>query len=294
VTHSYASARPSPLPRVDESIKLTDGRRLAYAEWGPPDGRPLIFFHGRPGSRLFCPDTLATNDANVRFISFDRPGYGRSDPAPPQQSIVDAVADVEGLVDQLELDQVLAVGWSGGGPRALAFAALAPQRVATVAVICSPGRPVVGDGSAEAEELGRLVAQDPVWHRDAVRERCQWLADDPLELLRLTERFDPDVLTAPGMRDAFEAWMLEAGRIGIEGYIDDWIAEVLPQVDLAAVATPTQIWFGELDPIVPPEHAEILAALLQRSTTNGCPSCRHFVPVAHWPEILNQLTAPHL
>ena len=79
--HSYEMARPSHTPRLDGLVDLADERRLAYAEWGPQDGTPLIFFHGTPGSRLFCPDEPGTNNAGVRFIAFDRAGYGRSDVA---------------------------------------------------------------------------------------------------------------------------------------------------------------------------------------------------------------------
>lgn len=69
-------------PTRDESIRLPDGRALAYAEWGDPDGRPVFFLHGMPGSRLLMPDPNAAAEEHVRVITADRPGMGRSNPQP--------------------------------------------------------------------------------------------------------------------------------------------------------------------------------------------------------------------
>jgi len=65
---------------VDRAVRLADDRVVQIAEWGTPDRPPVVFMHGTPGSRLFCPDLAATERAGVRLISFDRAGYGRSDP----------------------------------------------------------------------------------------------------------------------------------------------------------------------------------------------------------------------
>jgi pimeloyl-ACP methyl ester carboxylesterase len=67
---------------VDADLMLADGRRLGYAVWGEPEGQPALLFHGSPGSRLFCPDPVATAAAGVRLVTVDRPGYGRSAAAP--------------------------------------------------------------------------------------------------------------------------------------------------------------------------------------------------------------------
>src|SRR4029453_3352204 len=90
------------LPGADRVLTLRDGRALAHAEWGALQGRPLMLFHGRPGSRLFCPDEDATNAAGVRLITIDRPGYGRSDPN-PGRTLLDWADDVEELTHLLEL-----------------------------------------------------------------------------------------------------------------------------------------------------------------------------------------------
>src|SRR5688500_1262034 len=85
--HRPRQSRPVSTPALDPNrdavIRLRDGRAMAYAEWGVPEGLPVLAFHGMPGSRLWCPDHFApgmtTTERGVRLITFDRPGYGRSD-----------------------------------------------------------------------------------------------------------------------------------------------------------------------------------------------------------------------
>lgn len=291
--HSFVDATPSHEPRVDRRMTMRDGRGVQVAEWGVPNGRPVVFFHGRPGSRLLCPDVGATERAGVRFLAFDRSGYGRSDPASGPLRRRDVVDDVVELLDQLGIDRAALVGWSGGGPNALACGALAPERVASIAAVCSPGRPETEDDvPAEVWELLQLVARDPLAHRDAVRSQCRWLADDPHRLLRLTERFAPSTLEASGMREAFVAWMDEAAAVSIEGYVDEWVMECHDDgwgFELGDVGAPVFCWFGEQDLVVPPRHAVLLAEQLSSCETFGCPECGHFVLIAHWPQILEQL-----
>src|SRR6266496_2748375 len=87
------------------AIRLRDGRSLAYAEWGDPAGRPVLHFHGIPGSRFerHADDGLYAR-LGLRYITIDRPGYGRSDPK-PGRTFLDWAADVEQLADALEIDR---------------------------------------------------------------------------------------------------------------------------------------------------------------------------------------------
>ena len=86
------------MPAIDRG-----GRTLAFEDTGEPGGRPVVLFHGAPGSRLFSPDPAATAAAGVRLITFDRPGYGRSDPLVDRR-VADAAADVVALLDHLDID----------------------------------------------------------------------------------------------------------------------------------------------------------------------------------------------
>src|SRR5262245_15438675 len=100
---------------TEKHITLSDGRRLAYSEFGDPAGLPVFYFHGAPSSRL--EPLLIGDDAlkqtGFRFIAPDRPGIGGSDPKPDRR-IVDWPADVSALADALRLKRFGVLGNSGG------------------------------------------------------------------------------------------------------------------------------------------------------------------------------------
>ncbi len=95
-------------------FKLSDGRVLAYEQYGDADGRPVFFFHGTPGSRLFHPPDEVTRRTGVRLICVDRPGYGGSTFQPGRQ-ILDWPADIAALADALGLRTFAVAGHSGEG-----------------------------------------------------------------------------------------------------------------------------------------------------------------------------------
>jgi pimeloyl-ACP methyl ester carboxylesterase len=240
---------------------------------------------------LFCPDLAATERAAVRCISFDRPGYGQSDPRPTAPTFAAAVSDVVELLDALDIPNAALVAWSGGGPHALACGALAPERVRSVTTVCSVSGPA-GDGIGDPAlaDLARAVLADPVASRAQVRARASDVLDDRMWVTRMTERFDPSVFDAPRMRELYQASWDEASAVSVEGYVDDWILDTVPWgFDLADIDVPVFVWFGEGDVIVPRSHADALAASIPASAAFGCPDCRHYVPVGHWPEILHQI-----
>jgi pimeloyl-ACP methyl ester carboxylesterase len=100
----------------DGTIKLGDGRALAYAEYGDPVGRPVFYFHGFPGSRLEAAlADSAASSVSMRLVAVDRPGYGRSD-FKPRRRILDWPEDVSELARELAIDRFSVLGVSGGGP----------------------------------------------------------------------------------------------------------------------------------------------------------------------------------
>src|SRR5690348_12319336 len=116
-------------------IDLRDGRRVAVEEWGSPSGSPVLLLHGTPGSRLGpVPRPLVLYQLGIRLITFDRPGYGRSDRMPGRR-VADVAADVLEIADALGLERFGVLGRSGGGPHALACAALLPERTTRAAVL---------------------------------------------------------------------------------------------------------------------------------------------------------------
>jgi pimeloyl-ACP methyl ester carboxylesterase len=146
--------------RTNQRVKLKDGRSLAYTEYGAPDGKPVFYCHGHPGSRLgfsvFDPDNAAA-DLGLRIIAIDRPGYGLSDFQPGRQ-MLDWPDDVCAVADSLHLDRFGVLGVSGGGPYAAACAYKIPQRATATAIVCGMGpaeAPGVRDGPAWKFAAGR-------------------------------------------------------------------------------------------------------------------------------------------
>lgn len=110
-------------PLSTETCRLSDGRTLAYAVTGSPDGYPIVAHHGTPGSRLFAAllsDAAAAE--GVRLLVPDRPGYGRSSSPPDGWTWEHWRDDLAELLDAESIDSAAVMGFSGGGPFALAAA----------------------------------------------------------------------------------------------------------------------------------------------------------------------------
>jgi pimeloyl-ACP methyl ester carboxylesterase len=123
-------------PYREGKVRLGDGRRVAYAEFGAPDGVPVVNCHGAPSSRRerYFPDGDGYRRLGVRLIGIDRPGFGRSDPAPGRR-IVDWPTDAEQVLDALRLEEVRLLALSAGVPYAFALARALPDRVRRVAAV---------------------------------------------------------------------------------------------------------------------------------------------------------------
>ena len=143
--------------------RLRDGRAFSYVEVGRPEGQPVFFFHGGLQSCLVShPDPGIVADAGVRLISVDRPRFGRSDLV-AERGLMDWPTDVEELAEALSLDRFAVLGWSAGGPYALACARALAERVTTTVVVSGAGRlgrsGAVGEISAPAIRLGGRLAR---------------------------------------------------------------------------------------------------------------------------------------
>lgn len=152
------------LPRRDsQTLTLPDGRTLGYAEYGHPEGRPLFFFHGFPGSRLEAAGTdKIARRRRLRVISVDRPGMGLST-FQPQRRITDWPADVAALARHLDLPRFAVMGGSGGAPYALACAHALPRETLTAVGV------MAGMGTFEASvkphiPIGPRFLGSASWH----------------------------------------------------------------------------------------------------------------------------------
>jgi pimeloyl-ACP methyl ester carboxylesterase len=143
------------MTRDAQTTLAADGRTLCFAEWGDLTGFPVFALHGTPGGRLNRhPDETKFADAGARVITYDRPGYGRSD-RHRGRAVIDCVADVVAIADALGVESFAVTGGSGGGPHALAVAARLPDRV--VRARCD-----VGVAPYPAEGLDWLAGMDPM------------------------------------------------------------------------------------------------------------------------------------
>ena len=275
-------------------MTLADGRTLAYVERGEPDGLPVVFHHGTPGSRHGQhpdPDVYR----GVRFFTFDRPGYGLSDPRPGRQ-VADVAADVSALADHLGLERFAVFGASGGGPHALACAALLPDRVerALVMVGAAPSDDPEFDFMAGMADVNVIEFVAALEGEDALAAvLAPWveqIASDPEGMIdRLAAElpdYDREVVSRPEIRAELVASFGESVRQGARGWIDDDLAFASSWgFDLADVGPEVRLLQGELDVLVPRAHCEYLADKLPRATFELVPGAGHLL-FDHWPDAL--------
>ncbi len=263
------------------TVGLSDGRQIAYLDGGDPAGYPVIGLHGTPGCRLNrSPDDAVYARAGVRYITTDRAGYGQSS-RHHGRAVADEAADVLAVADALGLDQFSVVGGSGGGPHALACAALLGGRVERVA--CQSSLAPLGEGGLTREEwLHEMVpgaAESFEWMergetyleariRDELAQMEQALVADPASFLGdgMGES-DQEVLTRPEVVEVFQRIMVEQSAHGVGGTVDDTLAFARPWgFDVAAITVPVLLTYGLQDFSCPPDHGRWLARAIPTAT----------------------------
>ena len=278
------------MPR-DRQTVLPNGEAVAWREWGETGGEPVLFFHGTPGSRLFSPGPEA------RLVTVDRPGYGRS--TPMGVPTLPAFADIVRLIaEDAGWTRFPVVGFSGGGPFALACGALLGDMVTSVGVVSSWG-PVdeleAANASLTGEEREALAGTraDPASATELLWEHGQWYADDPLRFLgREREPADEAIFRDEAFRLSFSESNVEGARQGQAGLIGDWVADALPWgFRLADIRVPVDLWVGEQDPGRAPRDAPEIARRIPSCTLHTVPDEAHFVLIPRWREIVEQALA---
>ena len=290
-----------PGDRLDLSFALADGRALAYAEYGSADAMPLFFFHGVPGSRLDAPELWSAEPGNVRVVAPDRPGFGRST-FQPGRRMTDWAGDIAQLADHLGIERFRVLGFSGGGPYALAAAHRLPERVVAAAVVAGGG-PVEGKESlAGMNRINRLIfglaRVAPGALRPLVAVQARGMKRRPEKIVEQAARdrhlpqADRDVFSDPRVRELMVAAgpeaFLQGGRAVVQevGLIArSW------GFDPATIEPPVLIWHGDADTHVPVALARAVAARIPGSRLVTYPDEGHFIVPRHWEEILTALLA---
>jgi pimeloyl-ACP methyl ester carboxylesterase len=263
------------------TLTTSDGRVIAWVDGADPNGYPVIGLHGTPGCRLSrWPDDSVYAEAGVRYVTTDRAGYGLSS-RHRGRSVADEARDVLAVADALEFHRFAVVGGSGGGPHALACAALLPGRVERVA--CQSSLAPLGErglartpwlaGMEEenAAELTWAEAGEDVLTREmerAQRLMTQRLADDPGTMLgEGAPPGDVAFLRRPDVVAALSRIVVEQARNGVGGSVDDTLAFAQDWgFNLASITVPVLLTYGDTDTSCPVAHGRFLAAAIPTAT----------------------------
>jgi pimeloyl-ACP methyl ester carboxylesterase len=275
-------------------MRVRDGRTVAYAEFGEAAGTPVLLCHGSAESRLVEVDADWTAECGVRVITADRPGFGGSEPL-PDRTLLGWARDAEDLADALNLEVFSLIGWSGGGPHALATAHALGSRVRRIALIGSfaPFRLVPGAYEAMAPHtraLCDLAPSDPRGTAELVAEFAKGWVDDPstFGLGGVPPPEDEAVMShptwGPNLRAQIHEGLRRADGIAWDAaaLYGDWgfaVDEVTQSAD---------VWHGASDAVTPVLNGEWLARTLPDAALHRVTG-GHFILYSYWRDIIAEL-----
>jgi pimeloyl-ACP methyl ester carboxylesterase len=276
---------------AEREVHLNDGRTLRTYDGGAadaPDALTIVWHHGSPQTGALLPPLLSAAAARgIRLVSYGRPSYGGSSPH-PGRDVASAADDVAQVADALGIARFAVMGASGGGPHALACAALLPDRVAGVVCLAS-----IAPFTDEFDWFAGMASDGGLRAAAAGRDARARYAE--------TDEFDPDSFVAADWAALSGDWAslgADAGRAGAagpDGLVDDDVAFAAPWgFDLASVAAPVLVIQGGQDKIVPPAHADWLVRNLRRSELWYRPDHGHVSILEECPAAMDWLNAPHV
>jgi pimeloyl-ACP methyl ester carboxylesterase len=243
---------------TERDLTLQDGRALRVYDTGG-DGFAVLWHHGSPQTGVLLPPLLeAAAQRGVRLLGYGRPSYGGSSPA-PGRTVADAAGDVAQVAAALGLERFAVMGASGGGPHALACAALLGERVTGAACLASPA-PYTED----FEWYAGMVAPGGLQAASAGREaRAKHAETAEFDAASFT---DADWATLEGEWSSLGQDAMRASNAGPDGEIDDDVAFASPWgFELAQIDVPVLLAQGGEDRVIPPSHAYALLEVLPRA-----------------------------
>jgi pimeloyl-ACP methyl ester carboxylesterase len=285
------------------NLHLSDGRTLEYLVAGPADGTPLLLHSGTPSAAVLYEPMIATAARfGLRLVVYSRPGYAGSSPR-PGRTVASAVDDVTALLDELGAGRFLTVGWSGGGPHALACGALLGGRclaaagVAGVAPYGAEGLDWLdGMGAENVEEFTAAAAGGgplTTYLEAGAAQLAEVRGDQIVPALGdLVSEVDRGAVTEE-FAEYLAATFRAAVSVGVAGWRDDDLAFVGDWgFDLGAVETPVSLWQGAEDRMVPEAHGRWLAGRLTGASVHLEPAAGHLsLVVDAFDDIVGELAA---
>ncbi len=276
-----------------QTMKLPDGRRLGFSQYGDLKGKPLFYFHGWPASRLSAKiyDKLAKK-LHIRIIAPDRPGFGLSD-YQKSRTLLNWPDDVVALADYLKIKKFALMGVSGGGPYAAVCAYKIPQRVTNAGIVVGLS-PLYGkdalDNTLWISKIGWGNFRNHPWMRkgSALLNFLNIRYGPGFGLHSyLWGRVDRKLYIDPLLRKRTKETTLEAFKAGYKGpeldlklYTTDW------EFHLKNIRSKVFLWYGQNDQNVSLNMGKYYAAQIPKSTLTVYPGEGHLISVTHAEEIL--------
>lgn len=269
---------------TETDLALPGGRTLHVYDTGGP-GRLTVFWHhgtpnlgAPPGPLLPLAESLG-----VRWVSYDRPGYGGSTHL-PDRTVGNAAECVAAVADALGVDRFAVMGHSGGCSPALATAALLPERVRAVAILAAVA-PFEADGWFDGMAAASVASLRAAAEGRAAKEKYEAAAE-----------FDPEVFTVADFAalNGSWSWLNDVVRpaLGAVGLIDDDLSAVKPWgCDLAAITAPVLLLHGADDRMIPAAHSEWLAKRIPGAELRLTPGDGHISVLDHAADALTWLAA---
>ena len=250
--------------KTDNLLTLPDGRKLAYAEFGKPDGYPVLYFHGSPGTRLEAPliGEKVFRQYGLRVIAADRPGMGESD-FQPYREYTDFTKDIVFLADALGVEKFSVLAVSGGSPYAAVCAAKIPQRLSKVVIVSGSwqiDKEVIKAIGSPMNMMWQVALRMPFLLKFVVKIMVKLMSQDPKDDYDENSPPPNDIMPAvdhaamanPERMAIYQKTLMESVKKGVKGAAWDIRMNVREwDFDLDEIQIPILLFHGGLDKNMP-------------------------------------------
>lgn len=286
------------MEKTEQSIILNDGRKLGFAEYGVENGIPILYFHGAASSRLEqLFEEIELKQKGVRLICIDRPGHGISD-YQPNRVLLDWPEDVSQLAEQLAIAKFYTIGYSHGGPYALACCHQLSDKIIAAAVVSS-WAPVNRPGAYKGMPVPNRILNESArwfpWLTKRLRQMMsKMIAGDVQKvaqrLMASIPESDKEILSSEKTIENLTISVREGFKIGWKGIAqDDIVVNHNWGFEIAEITVPVDIWHGQIDVNVPYHAALYLHERIANTNLKSMPNEGHFVMVKHASKVLSSL-----